>query len=376
MCYYIGILGYAANSSAVLIGEDGSLQRHARSPAGMEWRDGRYGLAAQTARQLIEELARLHDLPFSTLIAKTDTIMICLSGLDTRHVYDRFLGQLKDYQFRDSATKIASLAEAAYLGAFHCQPGLVIRSGHGSSAFLKTANGATRLIGGWGQMLGDHGSGMWLGKKVLQLLTRHRDGLAAPNECTFCKDLVRTLFKDDFDEADDWTLLPFLRFEAARSAESDLGVRKYLTEVGKLTTMIAEGGDPIALGLVELAHRHLVNSVNQSVKQAVSNGEKLPICLRGSLFETSDFFRRGLLTSLFQTSPSICMPPDGRNGAHSPLVGAGLLAIEPKSLERSSLNPKQAKFVTTADQFSWSRPKPSFISIETKPPKTLSAAPE
>ncbi len=56
------------------------------------------------------------------------------------------------------------------------QPGIVIVAGTGSIAYGRNANGEASRAGGWGYVLGDEGSGYWIGRLALRAVVRHADG--------------------------------------------------------------------------------------------------------------------------------------------------------------------------------------------------------
>ncbi len=54
--------------------------------------------------------------------------------------------------------------------------GIVIVSGTGSIAYGRNAEGEASRGGGWGYVLGDEGSGYWIGRLALRAVVRHADG--------------------------------------------------------------------------------------------------------------------------------------------------------------------------------------------------------
>jgi len=55
-------------------------------------------------------------------------------------------------------------------------PGIVIVAGTGSIAYGRNAKGEAARAGGWGYVLGDEGSGYWIGRLALRAVVRHADG--------------------------------------------------------------------------------------------------------------------------------------------------------------------------------------------------------
>ncbi len=67
-------------------------------------------------------------------------------------------------------------AEAALYDAFGDGPGMLLIGGTGSIAWGRTADGRTDRTGGWGQRLGDEGSGYALGSAAMRAAVRAHDG--------------------------------------------------------------------------------------------------------------------------------------------------------------------------------------------------------
>lgn len=60
--------------------------------------------------------------------------------------------------------------------AFGEGPGILLISGTGSACFGRGPSGATARCGGWGPACGDEGSGQWIGRRALSVVTASADG--------------------------------------------------------------------------------------------------------------------------------------------------------------------------------------------------------
>jgi len=60
--------------------------------------------------------------------------------------------------------------------AFGEGPGILLISGTGSAAFGRSPSGASARCGGWGPVCGDEGSGAWIGRRALSVVTASADG--------------------------------------------------------------------------------------------------------------------------------------------------------------------------------------------------------
>lgn len=60
--------------------------------------------------------------------------------------------------------------------AFGDGPGILLISGTGSAAFGRSPSGTSARCGGWGPVCGDEGSGAWIGRRALSVVTAAADG--------------------------------------------------------------------------------------------------------------------------------------------------------------------------------------------------------
>ena len=64
----------------------------------------------------------------------------------------------------------------AHAGALDGRPGVVLSVGTGVNALGLSADGGMHRVDGWGQWLGDDGSGAWIGREALRAVMRAADG--------------------------------------------------------------------------------------------------------------------------------------------------------------------------------------------------------
>jgi N-acetylglucosamine kinase-like BadF-type ATPase len=74
---------------------------------------------------------------------------------------------------------VLSDAQAALLGALGDTPGLLVLAGTGSIVIGRDSGGRWARAGGLGPLLGDEGSGFWLGREWLRATTQGEDMMPA-----------------------------------------------------------------------------------------------------------------------------------------------------------------------------------------------------
>lgn len=106
-----------------------------------------------------------------------------LAGANVRDSVARLLPGLPFARIR-----VVSDALTATRGAVGTGDGIVAAIGTGS-VFSRQWRGEYRQVGGWGLVLGDEGSGAWIGRSILAHALRARDGLFP--ETDLSRDLIR-----------------------------------------------------------------------------------------------------------------------------------------------------------------------------------------
>src|SRR5699024_11034486 len=71
-------------------------------------------------------------------------------------------------------------ASIALLGALSGSDGVAVIAGTGSIAYGLSGEQSSR-VGGWGYLLGDEGSGLWIAKQALQQVMQGYDGRLEPD---------------------------------------------------------------------------------------------------------------------------------------------------------------------------------------------------
>lgn len=166
---------------------------------------------------------------------------------------------------------------AAWATATNANPGVAAISGTGSNVFGVGLQGQPWRVGGWGHLLGDEGSGYWLGVHALRAALRDRDG-SGPH--TALSDAAIDFFAVDSVEAVATLVYakPLTKGEIAAFATH--------------TARVAEQGDAVARELYTRAARELGGQIATVIRQTGLDGaaEQFPVGLIGSAFKAGALF--------------------------------------------------------------------------------------
>jgi len=163
---------------------------------------------------------------------------------------------------RSWAGRVAAVSdvELAHAAAFGGGPGLLLVAGTGSIAVARDRRGRWRRAGGWGQLLGDEGSGFWIGRAALRDPLLRRRLRLGPPALPPTPESVR--------------LVASLAPRVLRLARTDSRARRIRDE----------------------AARHLARLARQA-GQGLSWGQAIPLCFWGGVFRDpvlSEQSQRGL----------------------------------------------------------------------------------
>lgn len=128
---------------------------------------------------------------FADIASKLTSRFDCLPGIiyTGNSALDGLAGeslvnQLTQGVFRPSKVIFHSDSYVALLGFTLGNPGVMLIAGTGSMACGIDADGVWHTVGGWGQVLGDEGSGYHIAMKGIKAALRAYDGIREPTQLT------------------------------------------------------------------------------------------------------------------------------------------------------------------------------------------------
>jgi N-acetylglucosamine kinase-like BadF-type ATPase len=184
--------------------------------------------------------------------------------------------------------------------------GVVLISGTGSIAFGRNDEGEERRAGGWGYLIGDEGSAVWLGLEGLRAAAHHADGRGAGT--TITAHVLRELGVGSFME-----VIPQL-YGRAHPAPAVLAA---VRAVGRA----AAEADAIAVSIVQRGAHSLARAA--SVVAADLRLGDGPVYLAGGAFESLPSLERAVRSELLSILPRASVEPV----REEPAMGAARLAM-------------------------------------------------
>jgi len=162
--------------------------------------------------------------------------------------------------------------------AFGEGPGVLLIAGTGSVAFGRGPTGTFARCGGWGPYFGDEGSGAWIGRKALSVVTAAADGREP--ETTLTGAILTAAEVNEVSELVAW---------AAAASPSMLGT------LAPVVMSVAGSGDLRANALLTLAVEELMLHLRTLARQLfVDERASVPVALAGGLMARGSALRKRL----------------------------------------------------------------------------------
>jgi glucosamine kinase len=241
--------------------------------------------------------------------AQLAAAVVAVAGTDTASI-DRNL-----HDTRSDHWIVVNDVVGAWATATGARPGVGAISGTGSNVFGVGADGRTWRAGGWGHLLGDEGSGYWLGAQSIVAALHDRDGSGPPTALS--------------DAA--------LRFFGSPSVEA-LAASVYTTPLTKgevaafavETARLAHAGDVLARELYARAAELLAAQIRAVVANTGLSGD-FPVGLIGSAFRAGEVFVAPLTAAIRGFAPEARVFPVEQ----APVAGSLLLGLRARGCEQA-----------------------------------------
>lgn len=214
------------------------------------------------------------------------TAVLAVAGTDT----DAIARQVKAARSEDWI--VVNDVVGAWAAATGAQPGIGAISGTGSNVFGVGPHGRTWRVGGWGQLLGDEGSGYWLGAQSIRAALHDRDG-SGPE--TALSEAVVEFFGTSSVEA------------AAALVYSKPLTKGEIAAFATETCKLAERGDAVACELYARGARELAAQIVAVIRHTgLGDGGAgaFPVGLIGSVFRAGAVFVAPLVATVHQAAPA------------------------------------------------------------------------
>ena len=215
--------------------------------------------------------------------------VICLgiAGVDRPGDHAVIQGIMKRIGFKARILIVNDALVALEAGA-PGQPGVVVISGTGSIAYGRNTAGQAARSGGWGYVLGDEGSGYWIGRAALRAVLRAADHRGP-------RTLLTQMLLEHFQVAQPQALIHAVYHSHLSPAA-----------IGALATSVQTAfreGDPAAIGILKGAADELEGAALSVARRLDLMSEAFTFVLSGGIFRAIPWLEQELARRLPVTAP-------------------------------------------------------------------------
>jgi len=214
---------------------------------------------------------------------------ICLgiAGVDRRdeaRAATAILGRIS----ASSRALVVNDALIALVAGVDDAPGIVVIAGTGSIVYGRNAANLAARAGGWGHILGDEGSGYWIGREALAAVVRAADGRGPSTRLTadalahFRLGDVTGLVRIVYDR-----VLP----------------RRSVAAFGPIVQQACREGDAVALWILERAAGELAAAAKAVATRLEMRGDAFTFVLAGGVFRVVPWLVTELERRLVEVAP-------------------------------------------------------------------------
>jgi N-acetylglucosamine kinase-like BadF-type ATPase len=168
------------------------------------------------------------------------------------------------------------------------EPGILINAGTGSIVYGRNAAGQAARAGGWGHMIGDEGSGYWIGREALAAVMRAADG-RGPDTALAAEVLA-------YFNVADVSRLPRIVYDREMP-------RMSVAALGPIVQTVAADGDAVAVRILERAADELGLGARSVTTRLEMRGDAFTFYLSGGVFRVVPWLADELPRRLVEVAP-------------------------------------------------------------------------
>lgn len=303
MTYLIGIDGGGTSTKAVVTTLKGEVIARAVSGPSNILKVGEEGLK-KAILEILMTLEEQHQIDPD----KIEHWVLGLAGAGRENEKERAGNAVKSLGISKEIT-IESDAYIGILGAFMGNPGIIFISGTGSICFGLDEKGSLFRSGGWGYLLGDEGSGYYLGSQGVLAALKDFDGRGR-------KTLIRTELEKELSLDSIDQIIPLIYGSNSTTTEN-------MARLAPVVFRCLSAGDEIAGEIVDSACREIAVMIEAVAIKMNQAGAPLEVAYAGSVFKQKEVLVPRIIAELNDHHKGV----NFQKPSLEPALGAIVLAL-------------------------------------------------
>ncbi|MBS3814024.1 hypothetical protein KGY58_00865 [Candidatus Bipolaricaulota bacterium] len=266
----IGIDGGGTGTRGIVSDESGNILAETTSgPCNLNTLD--IGDAAARLKEIICELCKAKSKNTSVKL-----VVVALAGAERKRKKNKLIELIEDkLPFTvTSRVEIIPDVQAALLGALGDDQGLVVNSGTGAIAVGQDYMGDIVRADGWGYLLGDEGSGYWIGLTAIKKVLEEKDGRGRETS-------LKRRVLDYYDICEVENVIPLI-YEKDKPL-----LVKSIAGVAPLVFEEASAEDQVARTIVSRAGYHLGRTAKAVLDRMEYEGCPVKVVLTGGVLKST-----------------------------------------------------------------------------------------
>lgn len=263
MNYFLGIDGGGTKTRCVCINDNHKIVDIIEGGSSNPLKIG-YKNSAECLIKLIEKSIKRRKLSFCLM-----GIAGCGRKENVQKLKKELIKKAKERKILLPCFEILSDIEIAHEGAYNGNEGAILIIGTGSILFYKNPNENKIIIGGYGKLIGDEGSGYSIGKKGLQIISKILDGRLKHS-------IIADIIKEQYTFKSRDELINYVYNDQIE-----------IPQIAQCVIKAADKNDKHAISLLEEEANEIISHI-RALKKILKRDFKL--CLLGSLITNNNFY--------------------------------------------------------------------------------------
>lgn len=264
----------------------------------------------RTDEPLLPQLAAVADATILRIGADVSVVTAGVSGLTTREAdAAALLARIDDPAVHEVI--LAHDSTTSFLGALGDERGAVVAAGTG---VVTLAVGAERVarVDGWGYLVGDAGSGYWIGREALDAVMREFDGRGPATS-------LRAVAEERWPDLS----------QAYIHIQSDPDRVRLVASFAEHVARLAAEGDAVSQNITVRAGGELAHSVETALRRVRSDDrEHFSVCAIGGVFRSPQL-REAFASHIAASELDVALVEPRGHGIDGAVALAGLEARHP-----------------------------------------------